>query len=260
MEAIQNILNSLSPTSLEEMDSVKLMNRTDTKFIFNKDKLSRILESSKKHYKVLEIDNKRLLNYKTVYFDTDNFFMYTAHQNGKLNRYKIRYREYIDSAITFLEVKFKSNKGRTVKKRIQRKEITAYFSKKAQKFIEKNTPFQANDLHANIWNNFSRITLVHKEDKERITIDLNLSYKSSDKNIDLPFLVISEVKQEKYTQSSDFIKLLRNEKILETSMSKYCIGNALLNKNIKYNRFKEKLLTLKKLSYDSNCFEFTIGN
>ena len=43
------------------------------------------------------------------------------HQNKKLNRYKIRQREYLISDISFFEIKFKSNKGRTIKKRIKTK-------------------------------------------------------------------------------------------------------------------------------------------
>jgi len=31
------------------------------------------------------------------------------------------------------------------------------------------------------------------------------------------------------------------------SISKYCIGSALLNKNLKANNFKEKILTLNKI-------------
>ena len=35
----------------------------------------------------------------------------------RVNRHKIRFREYVDSGLVFLEVKCKNNKGKTIKKR-----------------------------------------------------------------------------------------------------------------------------------------------
>ena len=277
MTEISNILNEFSPVTLNEMDKVKLMTRTDTKFLFHFNKLSSILEKAKECYRILEIDNKRELAYRTTYFDTKDFSMYIAHQNGKLNRYKIRYREYVDSDTKFLEVKFKSNKQKTIKKRIKRKKITAVLSKKAQEFIEKNSPYSAAELELKLATQFSRLTLVHKKENERLTIDFNLRFTrlptclsadnernggqaDNDSKIELPFLAVTEVKQEHFSQSSDFIQLLHNEKIQPIRMSKYCIGTILLNKHIKYNRFKRKLLILNKICNDSNYSKLFIRN
>ncbi len=248
------------------------MTRTDTKFLFHFNKLSSILEKAKECYRILEIDNKRELAYRTTYFDTKDFSMYIAHQNGKLNRYKIRYREYVDSDTIFLEVKFKSNKQKTIKKRIKRKAVTTELSKKAQEFIEKNSPYSAAELEMKLATQFSRLTLVHKKENERLTIDFALKFtrlpksrqvgRQADNNskIELPFLAVTEVKQEQFSQSSDFIQLLHSEKIQPTRMSKYCIGTILLNKHIKYNRFKRKLLILNKICNDSNYSKLFIRN
>ena len=45
--------------------------------------------------------------------------LYHDHHNGKLNRYKVRRRRYIDTDTEFLEVKLKNNKKRTIKSRIK---------------------------------------------------------------------------------------------------------------------------------------------
>ena len=45
---------------------------------------------------------------------TGNFFL--DHHNRRVNRNKIRFREYVGSNLTFLEVKTKNNKGKTIKK------------------------------------------------------------------------------------------------------------------------------------------------
>ena len=281
MTEISNILNEFSPVTLKEMDSVKLMTRTDTKYLLHRDKLSSLLKKAKECYRILEIDNKREIAYRTTYFDTKDFSMYIAHQNGKLNRYKIRYREYVDSNTNFLEVKFKSNKQKTIKKRIKRKKITAVLSKKEQQFVEKKSPYSAAELELKLATQFSRLTLVHKKVDERLTIDFNLRFTrmprlptcpvpevgkhsggqaGNDNKIELPFLAVVEVKQTQYSRNSDFVQFLHEEKIQPVRMSKYCIGTILLNKDIKYNRFKRKLLILNKICNDSNYSKLFIRN
>ena len=44
--------------------------------------------------------------------------MYLIHHDRHLVRDKVRVRTYVDSHLTFCEVKHKNNKGRTKKKRI----------------------------------------------------------------------------------------------------------------------------------------------
>ena len=82
------------------MDEVKLMNRTDTKFVFEYSLLQKVLNEIKDHYYVLNIDGVRLNAYRSLYFDTDDFKFYFDHHNGK-NRIKVRYREYMDSGLCF---------------------------------------------------------------------------------------------------------------------------------------------------------------
>jgi hypothetical protein len=247
LENLKQITNSFTPTSLKEMDGVTLQNRTDTKFIFNINKLSEILESVINNYKILEINSERILNYKTQYFDTKNYDLYLNHQNTKLNRYKIRQREYLISNISFFEIKFKSNKERTIKKRIKTSGLENHITPIFEEFIKKNSPYNGTEFTASIINSFSRITLVHNTDFERITIDVDLKFEKENNSIELPFLVIVEVKREGYAKS-DFINILKENKIYSQGMSKYSVGTLLLNKNLKYNNFKEKLLKLKKIA------------
>ena len=44
-----DILSKFDPITLEQMSSVKLMNRTDTKFVTNLDKLRQLLEMHARH-------------------------------------------------------------------------------------------------------------------------------------------------------------------------------------------------------------------
>lgn len=251
MENLDKILRSFDSISLEEMDNVKLMDRTDTKFVYPMELVPEILQEAAKHYNILEINNKRLFLYETLYLDTFDNQMYVAHHNGNLNRYKIRFRNYVDSNKIFLEVKFKTNKGRTIKKRIKRKQIDKLDSTKAKDFIEGNSPYLYETLEPKMWSRFSRLTLVHKSINERVTLDVNLNYKNDSREKDMSFISIAEIKQDRSGVESDMIQILLSHRIHPTAMSKYCLGRTLLDEDIKKNRFKTKLISLNKLHHDN---------
>ena len=119
------------------MDGVKLMSRMDTKFVFKIEKLPSLLEKMTPFYRVLEINGKFIHDYKSLYFDTNARKFYIDHHNSRVNRNKIRFREYVDTGLTFLEVKLKNNKGRTIKKRMKVDAISKELSKKHREYIEK---------------------------------------------------------------------------------------------------------------------------
>jgi hypothetical protein len=249
LDRLQNIINQLDPISLEEMDRVKLQNRTDTKFVFNVDLLPLILNDIKAYYSILEIKEKRTNSYQTLYYDTKELKSYIQHHNGKANRIKIRFRKYIESELNYLEVKFKNNKGRTIKSRKKISDIETHLSTESKSFIEENSFYKGSDLLPSLWNSFTRLTLVHKTKNERLTIDLNLGFKSFMDNttMDIPHLIIAEVKQEKASGNSDFIQAAKKYHIRTSGMSKYCVGTAMLNNDIKKNNFKERILKINKL-------------
>ena len=229
------------------MDAVKLMNRTDTKFVFPLTTLIKILPKLVEHYRILEINGVRLNAYRSLYFDTKNFQFYHQHHNGKTNRNKVRFREYIDSGLSFLEVKRKNNKGKTIKKRIKVKEITESLDGSNLDFVNKviGSKIPLKPIH---WNKFSRITFVHKLRKERLTIDVNFRFEdiNSIKN-NLGDIVIAEVKQAKRNLSSNFIRIIKEERIHPFRISKYCMATTTLFPQLKNNNFKRKFLHLDKL-------------
>lgn len=250
MLSIQNILMQFDPISLKEMDAVKLMDRTDTKFTFGIEDLSRVLEMVKADYKVLEIEGKRQSVYKTLYYDTENLKMYLHHHNGHLNRYKIRHRTYVDSNVGYLEVKFKNNKGRTIKERIKKLNTPLQWEKETGDFLLAKTPFSPEVLKPALWVNYKRITLVSKNNTERVTIDVDLEFINDSIIKNLNNLVIAEVKLDKKSPSV-FLSKMKELHIREGSISKYCMGVALTKQSVKINNFKEKLQSIKNLIYGS---------
>jgi hypothetical protein len=191
--------NIFEPIQLHQMNRVKLMNRTDRKFWFHADKLPEILHEVSSDYHMLNIKGQTKLQYTTSYFDTLENMMYTRHHNGKLNRYKIRRRTYVSSELSFLEIKFKNNKGRTEKKRIKADNRSPYFSITESEFIKENSPYAGGDLFHSLTNDFDRITLVNKNFKERCTIDQNLRYSYGDKIVSLEDMIIVEIISERKT-------------------------------------------------------------
>lgn len=239
-------LSAFDPITLKEMDGVKLMDRTDTKFLFNIDQLPKILEEAACFYKILDMDGNRISRYKTLYFDSENFKLYNEHHSGKLNRYKIRHRTYVESNLGFLEVKFKNNKGRTLKTRIKEIEVPQLTDGKAFDFLQKTLPFDPLILIPKIWINYSRITLVNKISAERLTLDLNLEFEKDGEKEQLNQLVVAEVKQDSKV-ASPFISIMRKKHIREGSISKYCFGVASSFPEVKRNNFKRKLLNVTKI-------------
>ncbi|MDG1933624.1 MAG: polyphosphate polymerase domain-containing protein [Flavobacteriales bacterium] len=246
MKEISKITASFSPIKLAEMDNVKLMSRSDTKFAFKISKLSELLNQMIPFYRVLEINGKLIHDYKSLYFDTDDRKFYLDHHNGRVNRNKVRFREYVGSDLTFLEIKRKNNKGKTIKKRMKVDSINEKLSVKQKEYIH---TIIGNDITLNSkqWINFSRITFVHKVHKERLTIDINLNFKEKNRLGDLNQIAIGEVKQERMSRLSDFMRIAKGLHILPIRISKYCMSTLELNPELKQNRFKEKTLFLTKL-------------
>jgi hypothetical protein len=243
---VHEILNSFTSITLKEMDNVKLMDRTDTKYVFRLDNLPAFLEAIKDDYRVLDVNGHRISRYESLYFDTKNFDLYLCHHRGKPGRYKVRCRKYVESELHFFEVKYKNNKGRTIKDRVKQKKIDGLIVDSAEDLLKEKTPLQAANLEAKLWVNYSRITLVNRNSPERVTIDVDLTFKNEQVDKTIHNLVIAEVKQDKALVSS-FIRLMKKHHIREGSMSKYCYGVISLFDRVKYNNFKPKLITIKKI-------------
>jgi hypothetical protein len=243
----EEILKEFNPITLKEMDKVKLQDRIDTKFMFQEKMLPLFLELMKDKYFALDINGIRFNHYETLYFDTENYDLYRNHHNGKVNRYKFRARKYVESNLHFFEVKFKSNKGRTVKERIKRPEILSQIKESSHELVKSFSNIDPDTLVAKIWVNYRRMTFVSKVSNERLTIDTNLHFVDDQHKISMNGLVIAEVKQGNSREKSFFVSLMRKYKVKERSISKYCLGVISLNDKIKKNNFKPTLLYLQKL-------------
>jgi hypothetical protein len=247
---MQRLLARFAPISLREMDAVALQNRTDTKYLLSTAQLARALRAISGQYRVLEVNGVRLNPYQTLYFDTPDFALYLQHHAGKRNRYKVRSRRYVVTDQSFLEIKHKTNKDRTVKRRIPTEEIATSCTPELAGFVAACAPGLTEALEPKLWNAYSRITLVSCTHAERLTIDLDLSFRGEGRSVALPGVAIAEVKQDGVDRGSGFMQQMHGMGLQQTSFSKYCIGVALLFPQLKHNNFKPKLRMLQRLMGD----------
>lgn len=243
---VQDSIQDFASVSLKELDSVKLQNRIDTKYILTKAQLLQVLEGIKDQQFVLDIDGTRVFSYKTIYFDTPDFQFYKDHHNGCINRVKVRCREYVESHLCMYEIKRKLFGTRTDKQRIKITELPAALSQEQFDLIQYKR-LSAKHLEKKQTNEFKRITLTNKKFTERITIDFDICLYNEKKKFMLDNIAIIEVKQGKSDIFSNTVQVLKKLKIAQSGFSKYAIGVALLEGHLKHNAFKPILININKL-------------
>lgn len=241
------LLTPFEPIGLETMDQVALLARNDTKYVMRAGQLRSVLNGLAEHYRVLVVQGNRLARYRTLYFDTGDFELYRNHHSGKRVRYKVRSREYVDTSQTFLEVKWKAKRERTVKDRVLTPRFVTRWVPDTAGLMELKLLGKALSLEPQVSNEFYRITLVNKELKERVTLDLGLRFQGGGRTVALPGIAVVEVKQEGVTRDSAFVRQMRTAGIRPNGFSKYCIGVSMLYQDVKHNRFKPKLRMVGKL-------------
>ena len=238
-------LTHFDPIFLEQMKGVELMNRVDTKYVMPRGVFNEILPQLKDDYFVLEVEGKRMSAYSTEYFDTPNFGFFLDHHNKRGNRFKVRIRKYIESDLYFLEVKNKF-KGRTRKMRMRVNDFEDKLSEGSKEYVAAVMGYDV-PLEPALWNSFDRITMVNKKEKERLTIDVNLTFHYDDQSIEFNHFVIAELKQERINRESLFYRIMKKYGIRPNSFSKYCVGAITLNPDLKSNNFKKHMLLIDKL-------------
>lgn len=164
---------------LDRIAAVRLMNRVDTKYLVDERRCMELLERAADQYYVQIIDDCRACRYATLYYDTPQWDMYHLHHNRRLTRQKIRTRTYVETGVTYLEVKNKSNKGRTHKRRMALDRslfAAAATDTAAADFLRREARYAPETLSPSLATRFVRVTLVNRAMTERLTIDFDLHF------------------------------------------------------------------------------------
>lgn len=243
---------TMPSVTLDEMKGIRLMNRIDTKYVLPQRLLAPLLEQAAINgYRIQQIDGARACRYDTLYYDTPSREMYRLHHDRRLVRQKIRTRTYVESGFTFLEIKNKTNKGRTRKKRVaMSREAFGRFTDDAAAdlFCRERCAYRPEDLSPSLSTRFLRMTLVDAGMSERVTVDTDLRFENprSGRCASIEGMAIVELKQDA-TKCSVIGGIMSRMGIKPLSVSKYCIGTVLTDPSVKANRFKPKLRRIDKI-------------
>lgn len=247
------LLDRFCTVTLDRMDSIRLMNRIDTKFLTDTIVLNDVLEEAlERGYMVFETGKARIHSYDTIYFDTPELRMFTDHRRGKLVREKIRTRIYRDSGLCFLEVKKKDNHSRTRKKRTELPSsdfLDFRYNPEACEWLESHSDWAAGEIMPSVETLFDRITLVNGRLSERLTIDTSVAFRNlrTGSIANLGAAVIIEIKQDGKA-GSEMKDILFSHRVKPMRISKYCIGTVLTDSSAAPGRFKAKVRFIDKLN------------
>ena len=257
MSTVKNYFTSFLPISLQELDSVALLDRTEEKFIIPDSWCEEISKNLKLDYKILEIGGERQFRYNNLHFDTPDNICLEDHIRGRKNRFKVRIRSYSNSKISFLEVKSRNVYGRSSKMRLQRssEQWDAPLTIEEKQFLGDRVPF-ASELSPVLYSSYLRYTIASLPRGERVTFDTKLEYTTlkGEKFIPLDGLSIVELKQEEKDRRSSLHKIFRKRSDRRAPLgrairiSKYVLGRLHTNKTLSSRAYLESLKELTRAS------------
>jgi len=249
-DEIEKLAEAMPPISLAEMGEVKLMNRTDCKYVTDIVTLRVLLQRTRTSYYTQEVAGQRVSPYATTYWDDEKLHMYRQHQTGHVPRRKVRVRTYLASHLSFLEVKNKDNHGRTHKERVKVPSLEAVENEHTgQDFLLAQTGLTFSDLQPTVCNHFNRLTLVNREKTERLTIDFGIEFYNyaTGEHRTMPDVVVIELKRDG-RKPSPILPILRDLRIKPAGFSKYCIGASVTTPSLHLGRFKKRLIKIRKVA------------
>ncbi len=233
----------LLPVSLAQLDEAQLHDREESKVILGVSDVPEALIRLHDEYFILDHEGERLQGYRNEYFDSAELRNYHEHHNQKGRRFKLRYRTYLNSGVTYFEVK-KNVNGRTVKERRRSRPPEGRLWPQDALFFFKQTGQPPSCLVPSLEVDYRRILLVKQDFTERVTIDLDLSFRSAEGATETPGLAICEFKQPKLDlRSPAMIAMNRRPQ----NFSKYCMGLASCDPTLRRNRFKKVFRNLDAL-------------
>jgi len=241
----ENCLRPFSRSSLEDSKSMSFLNRFDTKYVLKVNHAFDFLNDIQDNYSLLQINDKLIQSYKTVYFDTPDLYCFNLHHNKRANRFKFRTRKYLSNGKIYNEIKQKLNTGKTIKFRQRRDEMNdiSEFDGDFANLIHSNN-YKVDNLAPSLFVSFNRITLLNKYFPERMTLDFGLEYGYNNEEFSLGNTVIIELKRERTPERTASQEFFRKIAKTPTSFSKYAIGITLTHEEAKKNRFLPRVRSL----------------
>ena len=238
-------LDGFDPISLAELNAkAEMLTRLDRKYVISSSDFEALSPQFAGRFDILEVNDKRSFGYRTCYFDTERLDSYRDHVQGRRRRSKVRVRRYLDAGFSFLEVKLKSLRKTTVKKRLAytdsafdslTDDALGFIDACHRELYERAGP---SVFQAVIKMQYDRLTLVAHEGGERVTIDRNLRFWNANTTAaTAQDMILIETKSRFGRGIGDTI-LRRAGHHPIGSCSKYCLGLATLGVVPRFNKFQ----------------------
>lgn len=241
-------MTTLESISLDELvTQAALQTRVDRKYVLNRLDAAEVLAELDPTTRVLEIDGQRASSYESVYFDTPDLLSYRMAAHARRRRFKLRTRNYVDTAESFLEMKTRGARATTVKERLaydieHRDILTAHGREYADAALDAlglPEPERLN-LVPTLVTRYRRTTLYLPGSQSRATVDTSLSWEGDDGRIlELPDLAIIETKSGSRTSEVD--RLLWAHGHRPATISKFGTGLAALRSDLPSNKWARVL-------------------
>lgn len=244
--ALRRSADGLPPITLERVLSLaELQTRVDRKYLVRPDVFEQLLDGRNPDLVVLEIDGLRSFRYESMYFDTADHASYYSAATGRRSKFKVRTRTYVDSGQCMLEVKTEGGRGDTVKARMPYPlDLREQLDADGESFVAERVrlPGGARSLSAVLCTRYLRTTLVDLNESTRITCDARLECTApTGERATMDDHVLVEVKS--LAGVTRFDRMLWSLGQRPVSISKYCVGLALVHRHLPANRWN---LTLRR--------------
>lgn len=242
--SIDELVGRFGSVSLEELNAVaSLLARVDRKYVVSLDQVVDLLRTQIDSLAILEIDGRRVSEYRSTYFDTDDLRSYRMTAHGSRMRFKIRVREYLDDGAQYLEIKTLGRRDETLKTRISGSDLTTTrLGPNALSFIHETIgpAFDLSTLTPTVTTAYRRLTLLERSTSSRVTVDLNLAFGSvggAEHHFDA--VAIVETKSARGVTGVD--RALWGTGLRPVRISKYGIAMALTHDELAANKWNRVL-------------------
>ena len=244
---LTDLTSRLRTVTLEDvLATAELQTRLDRKYVVPLELFATVLDQLGDQLSVLQIGALRVFRYESVYFDTPTLTAYHQHAHGRRRRVKIRTRAYLDSGECLLEFKSVGARGETIKERYpyrlaSRHELDA--AAHALALDRVGHRISTSTLEKVLTTAYHRTTLVDSTQSTRVTCDVNLRFddRAGQQYGALAGLVVLESKSRGSDSPIDGV--LRRLGSRPLSLSKYCVGMAVVDPRLPANRWNRELRT-----------------
>lgn len=229
---MDQLLASLQVTDRANLsEEFNLQIRTDRKYLVSNKQFTEILLQTPADFSVVSDSGRLISQYESVYFDTPDLQLHKLAAVGRRRRFKLRTRTYVESKISFLELKIRNSRSQTKKTRLEIPFDSRFSNPDAHQIwieseLANHDASVPNAFGASLAVNFQRSTMVSLTEASRITIDSLLEFNSISA-FNSPEWLIVETKSA--GQPSQLDRQLWKAGIRPSKVSKYGVGIALLH-------------------------------